>query len=246
MDSNWRVTSLPVASPFSSLYQAPSTYRFWRAVFYSRIFATIRATRPSRLSKFSCVGNTGFDLLLTLRTYKLTVVAKVRSVRLLYSHSLCVVPNTIVAGHVSKPSHCRFHASFEGFEWFIYNRTAAFDNIVSQMEATTPVPESRAQGSSADRAASQLRHIFTRSPAGSDSACILFCRYSRVIVHHTSQTMCRLLTCEILLPLPSFCAASSNGSEVNFLILTPRTYFLSALSASMVESCAVTWQLPTS
>jgi hypothetical protein len=151
-------------------------YRFWRAAFYSRIFATIQATRPSRLSKFSCVGNTGFGPLPTLRTYKLTVVAKVRSVRLLRFRLFRVVPNTIIVAHVSKSSRCRFHATFEGFEWFIYNRTAAFDNIVSRMEVNTPVPESRAQGSSADRAASQLRHIFTKSPARGDGACIPFCR----------------------------------------------------------------------
>lgn len=86
-----------------------------------------------------------------------------------------VVPNRIIVAHVSKSSHCRFHATFEGFEWFIYNRTAAFDNIVSLMEVNTPVPESRAQGSSADRLASQLRHIFTKSPARGDGACIAFC-----------------------------------------------------------------------
>ena len=150
-------------------------YRFWRAAFYSRIFTTIQATRPSRLSKSSCVGNTGFGPLPTLRTYELTVVAKVRSVRLLVFPLLRVVPNTIIVAHVSKSSHCRFHATLEGFEWFIYNRTAAFDNIVSRMEVNTPVPESRAQGSSADRTASQLRHIFTRSPARGYGACVAFC-----------------------------------------------------------------------
>jgi len=151
-------------------------YRFWRAAFYSRIFTTIRATRPSRLLKFSCVGNTGFGPLPILRTYKLTVVAKGRSVRLLRFSSLLCCSNTIIVPHVSKSSRCRFHATFEGFEWFIYNRTAAFDNIVARMEAHTPVPEGRAQGSGADRAASQLRHIFTRSPARGDGACIPFCR----------------------------------------------------------------------
>ena len=84
--------------------------------------------------------------------------------------------NSIIGGNVYKSSRCRFHATFEGFEWFIYNRTAAFDNIVSRMEVNTPVPESRTQGSSADRAASQLRHIFTKSSARGDGRCIPFCR----------------------------------------------------------------------
>jgi hypothetical protein len=92
-----------------------------------------------------------------------------------------VVPITIAAVHVSRSPRCRFHVTFEGFEWLMYNRTAAFDNIVSQMEANTPVPERHAQGSSTDRPASQRRHIFTKSP-GDDSAYSLFLSqgYSRI------------------------------------------------------------------
>ncbi|KAH9055046.1 hypothetical protein EDB87DRAFT_1580073 [Lactarius vividus] len=65
----------------------------------------------------------------------------------------------------SRSPRCRFHATFEGFEWFIYNRTAAFDNIVAQMDAKTPVPERRAQSPAA---ASQLRQIFSKSSVGGD------------------------------------------------------------------------------
>jgi hypothetical protein len=31
--------------------------------------------------------------------------------------------------------HCRIQISFQGFEWFLYNRTAAYDDIISKMEA---------------------------------------------------------------------------------------------------------------
>jgi len=32
--------------------------------------------------------------------------------------------------------------SVQGFEWFLYNRTAAYDHIISQMQAkATPYPE---------------------------------------------------------------------------------------------------------
>jgi hypothetical protein len=75
-----------------------------------------------------------------------------------------------VAGSKSRSPRCRFHATFEGFEWFIYNRTAAFDNIVSQMDAKTPVPEPHSQNLAADGAASQQRQIFSKSSAGGDSA----------------------------------------------------------------------------
>lgn len=34
-------------------------------------------------------------------------------------------------------SPCRIHLSVEGFEWFLYNRTSAYDNIISQMEGQT-------------------------------------------------------------------------------------------------------------
>lgn len=51
------------------------------------------------------------------------------------------------------------------------------------MEANTPVPERYVRGSSTDRAASQMRHNFSKSPTGGDGAYILFLllRYSRLI-----------------------------------------------------------------
>lgn len=33
---------------------------------------------------------------------------------------------------------CRIHISFEGLEWFIYNRTAAFENVLAQLGFTDP------------------------------------------------------------------------------------------------------------
>ncbi|EJD02702.1 uncharacterized protein FOMMEDRAFT_146573 [Fomitiporia mediterranea MF3/22] len=33
---------------------------------------------------------------------------------------------------------CRIHVSMEGLEWFMYNRTASFDNILSQLAAANP------------------------------------------------------------------------------------------------------------
>jgi hypothetical protein len=32
---------------------------------------------------------------------------------------------------------CRIQLSFQGLEWFLYNRTAAYDNIIAQMERTS-------------------------------------------------------------------------------------------------------------
>lgn len=33
---------------------------------------------------------------------------------------------------------CRIKVSAHGFEWFLYNRTAAYDHILSQMRAKAP------------------------------------------------------------------------------------------------------------
>lgn len=38
------------------------------------------------------------------------------------------------------PSSCRIHLSVQGFEWFIYNRTAAYDNIIAQMQTEPSRP----------------------------------------------------------------------------------------------------------
>ncbi|KAF8271516.1 hypothetical protein EI94DRAFT_1770350 [Lactarius quietus] len=73
-------------------------------------------------------------------------------------------------GNKTRSPRCRFHATLEGFEWFLYNRTAAFDNIVAQMEAKTPVPERQAQSPAPDGAASHIRHIFSKSSAGGNFA----------------------------------------------------------------------------
>lgn len=101
--------------------------------------------------------------------------------------SLCVVPNTAAGGDAPRSPRCRFHATFEGIEWFIYNRTAAFDNIVAQMEAKIPDSERRAHSFSPDGAASHLRQIFSMSSAGGESACSLFSQWChKVIVHHAS------------------------------------------------------------
>ena len=88
----------------------------------------------------------------------------------------------IAAGAASQLPRCRFHATLEGFEWFLYNRTAAFDYIVSQMEAKTPVPERRAQSSSTDGATFQLRQLFTRSSASESAYHLFLSRWCHIII----------------------------------------------------------------
>lgn len=63
------------------------------------------------------------------------------------------------------PLSCRVHLFLQGFEWFIYNRTAAFENILSQMTddvPPTPAPTPVAQSVGTD-ARSALRKIFSKT-----------------------------------------------------------------------------------
>ncbi|THH30793.1 hypothetical protein EUX98_g3395 [Antrodiella citrinella] len=59
------------------------------------------------------------------------------------------------------PPSCRVHVKIQGLEWFIYNRTAAYDAIISTMETSgADVPEStRPSGDGR----SSLRKIFSNS-----------------------------------------------------------------------------------
>ena len=70
-------------------------------------------------------------------------------------------------GKPSSPLACRIHISLQGLEWFMYNRTAAYDNIVSQLDvdvpstpAATPVPDG----------AASVRKIFSRTSVFQDGA----------------------------------------------------------------------------
>ncbi|KAI0762082.1 hypothetical protein BD413DRAFT_680921 [Trametes elegans] len=74
------------------------------------------------------------------------------------SHARVIGEDT--TGKGSSPLACRVHVSLQGLEWFIYNRMAAFDNIVSQLDPdipTTPVPTPVPDG------AASVRKIFSRT-----------------------------------------------------------------------------------
>lgn len=49
--------------------------------------------------------------------------------------------------HSHESQSCRIQVSFQGFEWYMYNRTAAYDNIASALDPRASVsrPESRRQ-----------------------------------------------------------------------------------------------------
>ncbi|KAL6305048.1 hypothetical protein BKA93DRAFT_731948 [Sparassis latifolia] len=80
------------------------------------------------------------------------------------SHTQVVGEENKLRGHV--PLLCRIHMSIQGLEWFIYNRTAAYDNIASQMESevipSTPAP-TPTHFSTEGRG--PVRKIFSRSSA---------------------------------------------------------------------------------
>lgn len=74
------------------------------------------------------------------------------------------------SGKQSAPLKCRIHITLQGLEWLMYNRTAAFDNVMSCMETdmpTTPAP-TPAPGSTAS-----VRKVFSRTSIFRDCMCFL-------------------------------------------------------------------------
>lgn len=63
------------------------------------------------------------------------------------------------------PLSCRLHVSLQGLEWFIYNRTAAYDNIVSAMENNVTHEADVPPGRRSREGISSLRQIFSWTSA---------------------------------------------------------------------------------
>ncbi|KAI0074167.1 hypothetical protein K474DRAFT_1774197 [Panus rudis PR-1116 ss-1] len=67
------------------------------------------------------------------------------------------------------PLSCRVHLSLQGLEWLIYNRTAAFDNIISSMEASAEsAPEEEGRPSGEGRVS--IRKMFSRTSGLPDAS----------------------------------------------------------------------------
>jgi hypothetical protein len=173
MDSNWRVTpSLP--TPYTLL--TPASGSFHVSLLAGRILLKDFCYRSS---------NQTFKIVKVELRWQYWIRSLARSEDIQdqgdgeepkcaptssFLPPIRIIHSAILAGHASQLPRCRFHATLEGFEWFIYNRTSAFDYIISQMDSKTPVPERRTQSFSADGAATQLRQMFAKSPAGGDRA----------------------------------------------------------------------------
>ena len=76
--------------------------------------------------------------------------------------------NTVKASKKSALS-CRLHMSFQGLEWFIYNRTAAYDNIIQAMDGSNLEPELDTGGRPSTEGRRSLRKIFSWSSAVPES-----------------------------------------------------------------------------
>ncbi|KZT11041.1 uncharacterized protein LAESUDRAFT_741340 [Laetiporus sulphureus 93-53] len=79
------------------------------------------------------------------------------------SHARVVGEDANHKEHV--PLSCRIHVSLQGLEWYIYNRTAAYDNIVARKEGSmpsTPAPTPTAAGNAID-AREALRKLLSRT-----------------------------------------------------------------------------------
>lgn len=73
--------------------------------------------------------------------------------------------NYILVNLEKAPLSCRLHVSLQGLEWFIYNRTAAYDNIVSAMENNATHESDVPPGRHSREGISSLRKIFSWTSA---------------------------------------------------------------------------------
>ncbi|KAI0699566.1 hypothetical protein BC835DRAFT_1412549 [Cytidiella melzeri] len=80
-----------------------------------------------------------------------------------------VVGESIGAKPKKTSMSCRVHICFQGLEWFIYNRTAAYDNIVASMESQSDDGGAHPDGRASMEAIKSLRKIFSWTSAIPDS-----------------------------------------------------------------------------
>ncbi|KAI0958666.1 hypothetical protein AcV7_004416 [Taiwanofungus camphoratus] len=86
------------------------------------------------------------------------------------SHARVVGEDPNQRGH--SPLSCRIHMSLHGIEWFMYNRTAAYVNIVSRMkqDELPPTPPPTPPLRTGVEARAPVRKIFSRNSIGRDSS----------------------------------------------------------------------------
>lgn len=59
------------------------------------------------------------------------------------------------------PLSCRLHVSLQGLEWSIYNRTAAYDNVVSAMQSNVSNTPEESHAPTSGEGIGSLRKIFS-------------------------------------------------------------------------------------
>lgn len=59
------------------------------------------------------------------------------------------------------PLSCRLHITLQGLEWFVYNRTAAYDHVLSAMETSTASSMNDTPGRPSGEGIGSLRKIFS-------------------------------------------------------------------------------------
>lgn len=96
---------------------------------------TIQVIKHSRSSRHKFSGGTGSDV---LHKEKSSIHCMEKMVGFVLSFFNFMSRKLISSAKLSgRASACRIHFSFQGAEWFMYNRTAAYDNILTQLEKAT-------------------------------------------------------------------------------------------------------------
>lgn len=100
-------------------------------------YATTQVIRRFGLSNASSLGDGGFGRQLKKRTFRKQFQMRKWALLVCSMQMLHEQLFTKLAGQ-SSALKCRIHVAVEGFEWFMYNRTASFDSILSQLAAADP------------------------------------------------------------------------------------------------------------
>lgn len=164
---------------------------------------------------------------------------------LLRCHSLASDRPVLSVNAQKAPLSCRLHISLQGLEWFIYNRTAAYDNVASAMHFNFP-DASEAHARMSGDGVGQLRKIF------SWTSVVPECMYSlyapqQFLMLHQRPTLARRYHSY----LPSTAGlqrCSGNGplvSEDNSRAWIPRTCCQSVLRSPKVPSSSAIGLLPS-
>ena len=117
--------------PILSVLQGLSISHSWRVEYSSRTCDTIPVTSPSKSPKDSLLGPTGSET----QPHNTTSAAHVSMEGMVcwFAADSSHLTAFLSEKPFTSASRCRLQLSLEGVQWFLYNRTASYNDIVSRL-----------------------------------------------------------------------------------------------------------------